>query len=200
MRTPLQSASAYSDYCLIFSTCFTQSHQLMKLTTIETLAKENVFEIIGKEWMLITAGTPERFNMMTASWGGLGYLWNKPVAFLFVRPERFTYPFIEENDHLTLTFFGHSPEMCRVVNLCGTVSGRTHDKLKETGLTPVATEHGAVSFAEARLTVECRKLFRSDMKAADFIDQECLNRWYSDKPGGSFHAVYVVEIENVYEQ
>ena len=52
----------------------------MKLTTIETLAKENVFEIIGKEWMLITAGTPERFNMMTASWGGLGYLWNKPVA------------------------------------------------------------------------------------------------------------------------
>lgn len=58
----------------------------MKLTTIETLAKENVFEIIGKEWMLITAGTPERFNMMTASWGGLGYLWNKPVAFLLCVP------------------------------------------------------------------------------------------------------------------
>lgn len=171
----------------------------MKKTTLEALARENAFELIGKEWMLITAGTAEKFNMMTASWGGIGWLWNKPVAFIFVRPERYTYPFIEENERLTLSFFGMSPEMRRVVNYCGTVSGRDHDKLKETGLTPVLTEGGAVSFAEARLTVEGRKLFRSEMKAGDFLDTECLARWYNDKPGGSLHTVYVLEIEGVYE-
>ncbi len=31
----------------------------------------NPFTKIGKEWMLITAGTPENCNTMTASWGGL---------------------------------------------------------------------------------------------------------------------------------
>ena len=170
----------------------------MKKTSLETLAHENLFELIGKEWMLITAGTPDKFNMMTASWGGLGWLWNKPVAFIFVRPERYTHAFIENNEHLTLSFYGQSPEMRRVVNLCGVVSGRDHDKVKETGLTPVTTEHGAVTFAEARLTIEGRKLFRSEIQKAEFLDSECLARWYNNKPGGSLHTVYVLGIENVY--
>ena len=58
---------------------------------------DNLFQTIGKEWMLVTAGTPEKFNTMTASWGGTGWLWNKPVAFVFIRPERYTYEFIEKN-------------------------------------------------------------------------------------------------------
>lgn len=171
----------------------------MKKTSVEALARENTFELIGKEWMLITAGTAEKFNMMTASWGGIGWLWNKPVAFIFVRPERFTHPFVEQNGHLTLSFYGNAPEMRRILNLCGTVSGRDHDKLKETGLTPVETEHGAVSFAEARLTIEGRKLFRAQMAKESFVDNECLTRWYNDKPGGGLHTVYVLEIENVYK-
>ena len=31
---------------------------------------DNVFSLIGKDWMLITAGTPQQCNTMTASWGG----------------------------------------------------------------------------------------------------------------------------------
>ena len=66
--------------------------------------KENIFETIGKEWMLVTGGTKEDFNMMTASWGGIGWLWNKPVAFIFVRPERYTYEFLKKNRKLSLSF------------------------------------------------------------------------------------------------
>ena len=62
----------------------------MKKLEVKDL-KENFFEAIGKEWMLVTAGTKEKFNTMTASWGGIGWLWNKPVAFVFIRPERYTY-------------------------------------------------------------------------------------------------------------
>lgn len=66
--------------------------------------KDNMFNAIGDEWMLVTAGTPEKFNMMTASWGGVGVLWAKPVAFIFIRPERYTYEFIENGDGVTLSF------------------------------------------------------------------------------------------------
>ena len=56
---------------------------------------ENFIELIGREWMLVTASSPEKFNTMTASWGGAGFLWNRPVAFVFVRPERYTYEFMD---------------------------------------------------------------------------------------------------------
>ena len=45
-----------------------------------SLVKDNFIEIIGKEWMLVSAGDKDKFNMMTASWGGVGFLWNKPVG------------------------------------------------------------------------------------------------------------------------
>lgn len=77
----------------------------MKRLEIKELS-ENFFEAIGKEWMLVTAGTKDGFNTMTASWGGIGWLWNKPVAFIFIRPERFTYEFVEKSDFLTLSFLG----------------------------------------------------------------------------------------------
>lgn len=100
---------------------------------------------------------------------------------------------------MTLSFLGTDNEdMRRIMNFCGTASGRDHDKQAETGLTPVATEGGSVAFAEARLTVEGRKLFRSEMQAAHFLDKAVLERWYHDGPGGSLHTVYVIEIENVY--
>ena len=66
---------------------------------------ENAIKLIANDWMLISAGKPNNFNNMTASWGGFGNLWNKPVSFIFVRPPRYTYKFIEENDYFTVCFF-----------------------------------------------------------------------------------------------
>lgn len=169
----------------------------MKKTDIARLGQEDAIRMIGKEWMLVTAGTPEHFNTMTASWGGVGYLWNKPVAFVFVRPERHTYGFMEREERFTLSFLG--AEHRDILNFCGTKSGRDCDKVKETGLVPVQTEQGCVAFGQARLVLECRKLYRAEMKAEEFLDKECLERWYHDGVGGSLHVVYVAEIEGVYE-
>ena len=79
---------------------------------------DNVFETIGKEWMLVCAGNKDHFNMMTASWGCLGWLWNKPVAVVFIRPERFTHGIIEENEFMTLSFLGNSEEARKIYNFC----------------------------------------------------------------------------------
>ena len=64
---------------------------------------DNVFKLIANDWMLITAGTPDNFNTMTASWGAMGELWHKKVCFGFVRPTRHTFKFMEESETFTLT-------------------------------------------------------------------------------------------------
>ena len=116
---------------------------------------------------------------------------------MFIRPERYTHEFVEANERLTLSFY--TEEWRKALQLCGTKSGRDTDKIAATGLTPVELESGAITFEEARLTLDCKKLFKADMKEADFVDKKVMEQWYNDKPGGSLHSVYVVEIENVFE-
>lgn len=191
---------AFASFLLTMTGCqeaeMNNNQDVMKKQDISLLGKEDAFQLIGKEWMLITAGDSSSFNTMTASWGGIGWLWNKPVAFIFVRPERYTHEFIEKNERLTLSFFPE--EQRKALQVCGTKSGRDCDKVKEAGLTPLALESGDMTFNEARMVLDCRKLFKSEMTEAQFLDKEIAQRWYNDKPGGGFHTVYVVEIENVY--
>jgi len=168
----------------------------MKETDIKTsLGREDVIELIGKQWMLVTAGTIESYNTMTASWGGIGVLWNKPVAFVFVRPERYTHEFIEREGRLTLSFY--SEEFRNALQICGTRSGRDIDKARETGLSPAELQPGAVTFEQARLTIVGRKLFKSSMQEANFLDKDILSTCYGAK--GGLHDIYVVEIEKVFE-
>ena len=168
----------------------------MNKQDIGILANEDVFKLIGKEWMLVSAGTIDKFNTMTASWGCLGWLWNRPVAVVFIRPERYTYGFIEDNEKLTLSFFG---EDCRkALQICGSKSGRDCDKVAEAGLHPVCLEGGEVGFSEARLTLVCRKLFRSEMRPENFIDRKLFSTWYHDRSGGGLHTIFIAEIEEVY--
>jgi len=100
---------------------------------------DNPFRLIGDDWTLITAGTPAKWNTMTASWGGLGVLWGRPVSFIFVRPTRHTYGFLEEASRYTLSFFDEKYRSA--LNHCGKVSGREHDKAAETGLEPIPLDH-----------------------------------------------------------
>lgn len=163
---------------------------------LSVLGNEDEFDLIGKQWMLITSGDTSKYNTMTASWGGFGHLWDKEVAFIFVRPERYTHEFIEANDRLTLSFFDEKYR--QALQICGTKSGRDGDKVKEAGLTPIALESNTTTFDEARMVLECRKLFKTEMTEAAFLDKEICQRYYRPEPGGGFHTIYVVEIENVY--
>ena len=126
-----------------------------------------------------------------------GWLWNKPVAFVFVRPERYTYEFIEKSDYLTLSFLGEENKKIHAV--CGSKSGRNTDKVKETGLKPVFTEGGNVVFEQARLSLECKKLYADGIKPECFLDKESLEKWYGGAHGG-FHKMYIVEIKNIYSE
>lgn len=156
--------------------------------------KDNLIRLIESDWMLVTAGTREKFNTMTANWGGMGYLWKMPVVFVFVRPERYTYGFIESTEGFTLTFFDEKYR--DALDLCGSKSGRDCDKVAETGLTPHFTGLGYPAFTEARLVLECRKLYASQLKREHFLDQEPLKSHYSTK--GGLHKMYIAEIEKAW--
>ncbi len=150
---------------------------------------DNVFRLIGRDWMLISAGSLDSFNMMTASWGALGELWGKRVAFCFVRPHRYTFQFMERATHYTLNFFDEAYRSA--LDFCGSRSGRDVHKAAETGLSPVAGVAGAVYFAEARLVLECRKLYAQDLNPACFVDETIGPRNY---PQHDYHRMYVGEI------
>lgn len=150
---------------------------------------DNPFKLIGADWMLITAGDINSWNTMTASWGGLGFLWNKNTAFCFVRPSRHTYSFIENAKRFTLSFFDASYR--KILNFCGSHSGRDYDKAAETGLVPIAGEEGIVYFEQARLVLVCEKLYTQDFDPARFLNPDLDAMNY---PLGDYHRMYVGEI------
>jgi flavin reductase (DIM6/NTAB) family NADH-FMN oxidoreductase RutF len=150
-------------------------------------------KLIGKDWMLITAGGKDSFNTMTASWGMLGHLWNKDVAVMFIRPQRYTRGFADSNDTFTLSFF--TEDYRKALQICGTKSGRDTDKVKEAGLTPIATPDGNMTFEEARIVLECRKLYVQDLDPKAFLDTSIIGATYQ---ASDFHAMYIGEILNVY--
>ena len=158
-----------------------------------TELQANAAQLIGKQWMLITAGSPESFNCMTASWGGLGFLWNRPVAFLFVRPNRHTVNFIEAQEKLTLSFM---PEKYRQdLVFCGRNSGRDVDKMAATQLSPLPLPSGCVAMADADIVLECRKMYKTDMQQADFLDwAEVSPAFYEE--GNPLHTLYICEISS----
>ena len=158
---------------------------------------ENVFNAIGKEWMLVGAEDKERLNIMTASWGGLGWLWNKPVAFVFIRPERHTFGLIEQNKAFTLSFLGKDKQAREVYNLCGTTSGKDTDKVKACSLTTTKTQDkGTTLIEQARLTLVCKALYSTSLAANDFIEKELVEQWYGAH--GGYHKMYVAEITDAY--
>ena len=147
---------------------------------------------IGKEWMLVTAGSKERgYNTMTASWGHLGHIWGFDTSVIYVRPQRYTKQFVDREEKYTLCFFpGYKKEM----GYLGTKSGRDEDKVAAVGLTPVFGD-GFTYFAEASLVLVCRKLYRAPLKEEYFLDKSIVT---DDYPKKDFHDLYVGEILEVY--
>lgn len=156
--------------------------------------EENTFDLLDNQWMLILAGTKEKHNSMTASWGGFGILWNKPVAFIFIRPQRYTVEFVEANDFFTLNFFDE--KWRPALELCGSQSGRNIDKTEAAGLS-ITESVKTIAFQEARMVIECRKLYIDEIKSENFLDKNIIEKHY---PKRDFHRLFIAEITSVYKE
>jgi flavin reductase (DIM6/NTAB) family NADH-FMN oxidoreductase RutF len=155
----------------------------------------NTFDMYDTGWALVTAGSPERFNTMTISWGGLGWLWGRPVAFTFIRTDRYTYDFVENNDNYTVSFFENGAHRDTLMTL-GTKSGRDMDKIHGSGLTPITLD-GQPAFAEARAVLVCKKLYHRQFDPA-LIPDEVMRRAYSGVDPAVIHVAYIAEVTGCY--
>lgn len=149
----------------------------------------NIISAIADEWMLISAGDKDSFNMMTASWGFMGEMWGADTAIAMIRPQRYTMEFVEKSDYYTLSFYSDNKDIHKI---CGSKSGRDVNKTELTGLTPVF-ENGTVYFEEARMVIICKKQYIADLKEECFIDKAPL-KWYENK---DFHKMIFGKIEKV---
>ncbi len=152
---------------------------------------QSAFKLIGKNWMLITASKDNKVNTMTASWGGLGIMWNKNVAYIVVRPQRFTKEFLDASSTFSLTFFDESYR--KDLSYLGTVSGRDEDKISKTNLT-VSYVDDTPAFEESKLTIICKKLYAQEFKPECFIDATIEKQCYPQK---DYHTMYIAEVEKI---
>ena len=155
---------------------------------------DDIFAKFDKQWALVTAGNAEDFNTMTVSWGGLGTLWNKPVATVYVRPSRYTHEYLEREPLFTVGFFGE--EFKKDLALLGRYSGRDCDKVGMTGLTPMfftLPQGRATAFQQAELTLVCRKIYAGDMDKS-LIDPGIAGAHY--EPEEPAHTMYIGEVIN----
>lgn len=161
----------------------------MKEIAIGDLSVDPI-RLIGGDWMLLTAGTPSRgWNTMTCSWGHMGAIWgnNTPTTVCYVRPQRYTKQFVDREDFYTLSFFdGRKKELAYL----GTHSGRDGDKVAHTSLTPVF-DGEYTYFAEAKLVLVCRKLYRGTLTEEGFMHPETVQENY---PQRDFHDFYIGQI------
>lgn len=156
--------------------------------------KENVFDLIGKESMLITAGGTHKCNTMTASWGFMGEMWGAECVSVVVRPQRYTNEFLKENEYFTLCFFGKDDRAKEIYKICGTTSGRETNKVEKLGLTVCGNEKVSY-FNEARMVIVCKKLYCAELKEECFTQKEIAEKNYQQK---DYHYQYIASIERIY--
>lgn len=153
--------------------------------------KENAVDLFNRQWALLTAGNKDGYNTMTVSWGALGELWGMDMATVYVRPQRYTKRFMDENEFFTVSVYPE--EYRKALAFCGSKSGRDYDKAKETGLTPVY-DGDITYFDEAKIVLVCRKTAVGKFDAEQFCDSSIIESCY---PTEDFHFIYYGKIERV---
>jgi len=155
------------------------------------LFEQSPFKLIGKDWMLITAEKDGKVNTMTASWGGVGVMWAKNVAYIVIRPQRYTKEFVDNSKTFSLSFLDNSFKT--TLSYLGTKSGRDEDKIKNSHLTVLHTDD-IPYFEEANMAILCKKLYAQEFKPECFIAQELNEKWY---PDSDYHTLYIAEITKI---
>ena len=167
---------------------------IMKLKKVDAKKiSDNSFKILDNDWMLIAAGNKEKYNMMTASWGGFGIMWGKEVCYIVIRPSRHTYDFTESNDYFSLNFF--TEDYRKILKVCGSKSGRDIDKMKDVDLTAVE-EKNTIYFEESRLVMICKKIYYQDLVPENFLDISIEGNY----KGKDYHRMYIGEIIKTYQK
>ena len=151
----------------------------------------NPFNDIKQNHFLITAGDKiNNYNTMTANWATFGTLWNKHIVSIFIRPQRYTFQFIESNKNFSICFFDNKYK--QELEMCGKISGREIDKAEKVNFTPIVS-NDTVYFQQANIVIICNKIYSSDFEKSKMIDNE-IEKFY---PNNDMHRFYIGEVKHI---
>jgi len=132
---------------------------------------DDIFTLVSKDFVVLTAGNPSHFNSMVAGWGGWGILFSKPAVFSFLRSNRYTLELMRKEQRYTMTFF--DDEFKEDILKFGMSSGRDSDeKMRNTKLSTVQTPDGNMAYKEAKLIIECKLIEVTTVSPDDFYTAE----------------------------
>lgn len=155
--------------------------------------ENNPISLFADNWFVVSSGDSTKFNEMTISWGNLGNVWDEPSITIYIRNTRYTYTFIDGGKYFVLNSFDE--EYRDKVKFIGTHTGSKTDKVKETGLTPKFTELGNPYFDEARLVIECEKMYYDDIDRTHLFEKG--KEMYSSDSKET-HRIFIGRIVNVW--
>lgn len=182
-------------YCALHNMQTTEKGMVIIMNNFKEISPEqfrkNPFQLIGKEWMLVTAGDKYKVNTMTASWGGLGVMYGKNVAYTVIRPQRYTKEFVDKEETYSLSFLDKNYK--KIMSYLGSVSGRSEDKITKSGLT-IDWSDETPYFNEADHVLICKKLFKQTLDGASLLNPKLDSTWYTNK---DYHILYISEIIKV---
>ena len=122
----------------------------------------NPFTKFNKDWALVTSGDKRNFNTMTISWGSMGTIWNRDVITIYIRPDRYTWEFLQKSEYFTVSFYDETYRAD--LSILGTLSGRKENKIAKTSLTPLFIQDDIISFKEAKETFVLKKIYMAQME------------------------------------
>jgi len=149
----------------------------------------SLLDNIKNNWILISSGKLEYYNMMTASWVTFGILWNRPIAQIFIRPSRYTLNFLEKNDFFSISFFDNTYK--DILSLLGSKSGKNFDKMNIKGLTPIDYNNKTIFFEQAKHVLILKKIYKSKFDE-NLIPEEYKILFYPNND--DFHFIFYGEI------
>lgn len=124
-----------------------------KINMSKTMWKGGAFEY-PLPAVLVTSGTMENSNVMTAAWTGIINT-KPPMVYVSIRPERYSYNIIKENMEFVINLTNE--KLTYATDWCGVRSGEKFDKFKEMHLTKEKANFVKCPLIkESPVSIECK--------------------------------------------
>ena len=150
---------------------------------------------------ILTAGNRVSHNSCIIAYATLGVVWNKPVFIVFVKPDRYTYQFMQWTTFFTVSFIKKS--LFKRFEIYGELSGKYVNKEEESGSHMVFFDNGGITFREAEEVYVCRMLAKSSIDEKD-LAPDIIKIYKTSaelfKQSEDPHSIYIGEIIGYYKR
>lgn len=134
---------------------------------------------------------------MTISWGGTGTYMSLPITNIYIRQERYTKKFFDEQQLYTVCWFPES--MKKELGYMGNHSGRDEDKYAKTGLKPIEID-GTMAIEQATRIMICKKMFDGPIDPKNICPCENKERYFDKNNPKDFHTMYMGQVLKILEK